>query len=121
MPPAWNAADPIATWLAVGRENLWIRRAADPLFTRCSFVVCADASELKARLAHGNWSMGQAFFLGNLCFIQQVGGGDEWLVIKETVAFESASCGHMIAIGTFDPFLARIQTASVERCKALDY
>ena len=77
MTPAWNAADPIATCLAVGKTNRWIRCAWDPRFTRRSFERCADADQLKARLAHGNWCLGQAFFLGDLCFIQQV-NGDEW-------------------------------------------
>jgi hypothetical protein len=112
--PAWNPADPVATWLAIGEANRWIRRACDPPFTRASFIACADAAELAARLAHGNWCLGQAFFLGDLCFIQQVGGGDEWLVIKENVAFESASCGHMIASSSFDDFLSRIRAATLE-------
>ena len=99
--PAWNPADPVATWLAIGEANRWIRRACDPPFTRKCFVECADAVELAERLAHGNWCLGQAFFLGDLCFIQQVGGGDEWLVIKQNVAFESASCAHMITSGSF--------------------
>src|ERR1700693_1993898 len=43
----WNPADPIATWLALGEQNRWIRRACDPPFTRRSFVACADAAELK--------------------------------------------------------------------------
>src|ERR1700687_6208745 len=50
----WNPADPIAPWLALGRENRWIRRAVDPRFNRESFTRCADAEELKRRLAHGN-------------------------------------------------------------------
>jgi hypothetical protein len=119
--PAWNAADPVATWLAVGEANRWISRAGDPPFTRAAFTRCADATELKARLAHGNWCLGSAFYLGDLCFIEQVGGGDEWLVIKQNVAFESASCGHMITTGTFDNFLSRIEAASLEACTALTY
>jgi hypothetical protein len=119
--PAWNSADPIATWLVLGEANRWVRRACDPHFTRSSFTRCADAAELIARLAHGNWCLGQAFYLGDLCFIEQVGGGDEWLVIKQNVAFESASCAHMIATGTFDAFLARIAAATLEACAALTY
>jgi hypothetical protein len=65
--------------------------------------------------------LGQAFFLGDLCFIQQVGGGDEWLVIKENVAFESVSAGTMIEQGTFDDFLARIAAASLYACAKLIY
>jgi hypothetical protein len=119
--PAWNPADPVTTWLAIGEANRWICRACDPAFTRKCFVECADAAELAERLAYGNWCLAQAFFLGDLCFIQQVGGGDEWLVIKHNVAFESASCEHMIASGTFVDFLARVQAATVEQCASLAY
>jgi hypothetical protein len=119
--PAWNSADPVSTWLAIGQANRWIRRACDPPFTRASFVACGDGAELKGRLAHGNWCLGQAFCLSNLCFIQQVGGGDEWLVIKENVAFESVSAGTMIEQGTFDDFLARIAGASLYACAKLIY
>ena len=119
--PLWNPADQIATWLAIGEANRWVRRACDPPFTRASFVECCDAAELTTRLAHGNWCLGSAFWLGDLCFIQQVGGGDEWLVIKENVAFESASCGHMIASGSFDDFLSRIGAATLEACASLAY
>jgi hypothetical protein len=119
--PAWKPADPIATWVAVGHANRWIRRACDPPFTRASFVACADAAELEARLAHGNWCLGSAFWLGDLCFIEQVGGGDEWLAIKQNVAFDSASCGAMIASGTFDDFLSRIGAATPEACATLTY
>jgi hypothetical protein len=119
--PEWNRADPIATWLAIGRRNIWIDRAYDPPFTRASFAECKTLDELRARFEHGNWSLGTAFWFGALCFIQQVDGGDEWLTIKENVAFESASCGRMIAAGSFDEFMRRIEAASLEQCASLDY
>jgi hypothetical protein len=119
--PAWQPADPIATWLAIGETNRWICRAVDPPFDRRSFNVCADAAELEARFVHGNWCLGSAFYLGNLCFIQQVDGGDEWLGIKENVAFESASCAAMIAAGTFRDFLSDVQGATLEQCATLTY
>src|SRR5947207_1962501 len=84
--PAWSPANPIETWLALGLGNRWIRWAWDPPFTRRSFTRCSDAAELKARLEHGNWCLGSAFYLGDLCFIEQAGGAGEWLVIKENVA-----------------------------------
>lgn len=121
MSAAWNPTDPIATWLIIGAANRWIREACDPPFTRASFTRCADAAEFKARLAHGNWCLGSAFYLGTLCFIEQTGGGDEWLVIKENVAFESVSAAAMIADGTFDEFLARISAASLYACAKLSY
>jgi hypothetical protein len=119
--PAWNPADPIETWLAIGLANRWIRWACDPPFTRQSFTKCSDAVELKAKFEHGNWCLGSAFYHGDLCFIEQVDGAGEWLVIKENVAFESASCGVMIANGTFDDFLSRIQAATPEQCARLAY
>jgi hypothetical protein len=121
MSAAWNPADPFSTWLSLGRENRWIGQAWDPPFTRQSFSRCADAAELKARLEHGNWCLGSAFYLGELCFIEQTDGADKWLVIKANLAFESASCGAMIANGTFDDFLSRIQAATPEQCARLAY
>ena len=48
---------------------------------------------------HGNWCLGDAVIYKNLCFIQQVNGGDEWLTIKnfldEAIAFESLSFEEM--------------------------
>ena len=121
MSVAWNTADPIAAWLVLGRQNRWIRRACDPPFNRRSFVACANVEELKAKLSHGNWCLGQAFYVGDLCFIEQQAGAGEWLVVKQNVAFESATCAWMIEEGTFDAFLARIQAASVGQCKSLSY
>jgi hypothetical protein len=118
---AWNPADPLETWLALGFANRWIREACDPPFTRRSFVACSDATELKGRLEHCNWCLGSAFYLGDLCFIEQTDGAGEWLVIKQNVAFESASCGVMIANGTFDAFLSRVQAATPEQCGRLAY
>jgi len=117
----WNPADPIETGLSLGLANRWIRRACDPPFTRRSFTRCSDSAELRAHFEHGNWCLGSAFYLGELCFIEQTDGAGEWLVIKQDVAFESASCGVMIANGTFDDFLSRIQAAPPEQCARLEY
>ena len=119
--PAWYPAHPIATWLLLGMQNRWVRRAVDPPFTRSSFTRCANAEELISHLAHGNWCLGSAFYLDELCFIEQQAGAGEWLVVKQNVVFESASCGQMIEEGTFDAFLADIQAATPEQCKALKY
>jgi hypothetical protein len=96
-------------------------RAWDPPFTRRSFTECADTAELKRYLEHCNWCLGSAFYLGDLCFIEQTDDGGEWLVAKENVAFESASCGDMIENGTFDDFLSRVQSASLEHFAQLAY
>ena len=114
----------LSTWLALGRNNLWIRNACDPEFNERSFYHCQDMAELISKLRQMNWSLGSAFTLGNLCFIQQVDGGDEWLTIKEDVPFESMSCGWMIKhrgeaymIGIIEA----IQRASKDDCRMLRY
>jgi hypothetical protein len=118
---AWNPEDPVATWLLLGQANRWIRQAWDPPFTRASFTRCAHAADLKFFLAHGNWSLGSAFYIGELGFIEQTGGGDEWLVIKQNVAVESVSAAAMIEAGTFDEFLERVLVASPYACAKLCY
>jgi len=79
-------------WIEIGKENPWIRQADDPVFDVDSFGECLCRSHLIDRILHGNWCLGQAFFFRDLCFINQVNGGDEWLVIKGSVAFESFTC-----------------------------
>ena len=113
--------DLIDKWVTLGQSNMWIRYAADPPFNKESFHFCQNADELALWFGHGNWCLGSAFALGNLAFINQVNGGDEWLVIKETTAFESASCGYMLKTGSLEDFINRIQNATIEQCKALDY
>ncbi len=119
--PDWTPNDPIATWLALGHDNIWISRAWDPPFDRKSFHRCADRAELLAKMEHGNWCLGQSFWLGDLCFIQQVDGGDEWLTIKQNVAFESVTFRAMIRSGRFESFLDRIEQATLEQCRQLEY
>lgn len=114
----------LAVWLAIGQKNRWIRRATDPHFNARSFYECRNMAELVEKFRHGNWSLGSAFTLGDLCFIQQDDGGDEWLTIKEDVAFESMSCGWMIkhrGEAYFIAIVEAIQRASKEDCKRLRY
>lgn len=119
--PAWNPEDPVGVWLEIGRCNPWIRAAWDPPFDRRSFFEAADLDALEERLEHGNWSLGQAFHLGELCFINQVNGGDEWLTIRRNLAFESISAEPMIATGRFRAFIADILAASPDECRRLAY
>ncbi len=86
----------IAIWLGVGRRNPWIASAADPPFSEKSFTHCAGDGELLDYLAAGNWSVGQAFYRGNLCFIEQAEAGDEWLVARGALPFESVSARWII-------------------------
>lgn len=111
----------ISKWLKIGKKNFWIRQAWDPPFTKNSFYFCQDAEELKGKFISGNWCLGQAFVLGNLCFINQVNGGDEWLTIKDDCVFESISWQVVIKNGEFENLLSRLQSATLEACKKLEY
>ena len=60
-----------------------------------SCIVVDELKKIYKFFKHGNWCLGQSVIYRELCFIQQVDGGDEWLTIKnfgdEAVAFESIS------------------------------
>lgn len=104
----------LQSWLKIGRNNPWIKGAWDPPFTDTSFHECADMDELMEKFEHGNWSLGQAFVLGDVCFIQQVDGGDEWLTITEDVPFESVSFKRIIETRGRDHAVALLEWLVLE-------
>lgn len=121
---ASRAASWIPTWLRIGKRNPWVREASDPPFNMQSFHGCPSDDELLDKFAHGNWCLGQAFYRGDLCFIQQVDGGDEWLTIKQDAPFESISFGRIIETQgrqAAQALLDRLRAASVDRCRGLEY
>ncbi|OVE79907.1 hypothetical protein BVY01_01280 [bacterium I07] len=111
----------IETWIRIGCQNSWIAGAYDPEFSEKSFAECQTQDELENQFIHGNWCLGQAFYYQNICFINQVNGGDEWLVIRDDIAFESFTCSKIIERGEFDELIGRIQTATPEQLKSLNY
>jgi uncharacterized protein DUF3846 len=116
-------------WLQIGQENPWIKHADDPPFTKGSFYGCQSVDELEERLSFTNWSLGTAFHYRDLCFINQVDGGDEWLTIKSfrdqgkatSLAFESITFGQFIEEGRFKDLIERLLKASREDCRRLTY
>ena len=121
---ATRSASWIPTWVKLGKANPWIRQASDPPFDTQSFHACVHDDELLDKFAHGNWCLGQAFVRDDLCFIQQVNGGDEWLTIKQDVPFESISFGHILRTQGREvakALLDRLKAATVERCRSLTY
>jgi hypothetical protein len=72
----WYLVDPISTWLAIGRQNVWIRRAWDPPFDRTSFEHAPSVERLRQRLLEVSWSAGKAFWMDGLCLIQKVSRED---------------------------------------------
>jgi hypothetical protein len=122
-------AELLNQWLDIGRENPWIKYADDPPFTRSSFYGCQSMEELEERLGFAAWALGTAFYYRNLCFINQVDGGDEWLTIKsfregdklDSLAFESITFERYIEEGTFKGLIERLLRASKEDCRRLTY
>jgi hypothetical protein len=108
-------------WYQLGVGNPWIREANDPPFTRNSFIGCFSVKELEDQLGFGNWSLGTAFYYRDLCFINQINGGDEWLTIRHGVAFESITVQSYIEDGEFASLITRLLTASKEQCQRLEY
>lgn len=111
----------IEEWLRIGRDNVWIKRANDPPFTRDSFYRCETKRELKEKLEHGNWAVGVAFYFRDLCFINQDDGGDEWLTIRYGIAFESISWSLVIERGGFFRVLLRLLEATPDQCRNRSY
>lgn len=116
----------IRLWVELGKENPWICEADDPPFTIESFHICATMHDLIDRLSQGNWTLGQGFALGDLCFINQIDGAGEWLVIRGELPFESYTYrarneDHTAAAIRFGIFVAEITVATDEQLRALDY
>jgi len=66
----------------------------DDCLNKDSCCAVDDIRVLKAFFKNGNWCLGQSVIYKNLCFMQQVNGGDEWLTMKmfsngEVISFES--------------------------------
>ncbi|MFC5289371.1 DUF3846 domain-containing protein [Actinokineospora guangxiensis] len=108
-------------WFRAGQENRWIRAATDPPFTLASFTGCFSIEELEEQLTAAAWCVGTAFYYRDLCLIQQVDGGDEWLVIRHGVPFESLTVGPLIETGRFTELVRRFLAASKEQCEGLTY
>jgi hypothetical protein len=89
-----------------------------------SCIVVNSLKELFNFFNHGNWCLGVAVIYKNLCFIQQVDGGDEWLTIKnfdnEAIDFESISFERMEYI-EFEELIKRLLRADKEQCIHLNY
>jgi hypothetical protein len=108
-------------WYQLGMTNPWVKAADDPPFTRNSFVGCFSVDELAERITAVSWTIGTAFYYRDLCFIQQVDGGDEWLTIRHGVAFESMTLTPYVEDGSFPGLMRRLLAATKGQCKRLTY
>ena len=112
--------DKIQTWIKIGKANPWIKQvgsgnpedlcAYEAPFGENYFYECKTLDELKEKFERNNWCLGQAFYYQNLCFINQIDGGDEWLTIKDNWAFESISWMLIIKAGDFENLMERLLT-----------
>lgn len=115
----------IKAWDKIGKLNPWIKQGNDPIFDleddRLKSYMNSKF-ENKAfmfdKMNLGNWCLGETFFYNDICFINQVNGGNEWLVIKGKTSFES------LTLTTFDSFISfmdRVEKATEAQCKKLEY
>ncbi|HTD98362.1 MAG TPA: hypothetical protein VK668_03715 [Mucilaginibacter sp.] len=111
----------LEVWYDIGCKNSWISGAVDPPFQRQSLCKCDTLETLKSYLKSGNWCLGQGFYFQNLCFINQMNGGDEWLTIKDDYAFESITFEGIILRGEFEDLISRLLRATREQCINLEY
>ena len=120
----------IEKWLSIAQQNPWIRQrgssdandtcAFEPPLSEQDFFQCNTVVELYNYLVRGNWMLGQPFYFKNLCFINQINAGDEWLVIRNGIAFESLTAGAM-GYEQFRDWIKCVMNATDEDLKNLEY
>ena len=90
-----------------------------------SFKIYHELAELKETLSRSNWCIGTACIYNDLCFMNQVDGGGEWLTIKrfgkEAIAFESMTMSLIIQDGEFEETISRLEAATKEQCQTRTY
>lgn len=119
--PTPEPKDQIDIWIMLGRANPWIAGAYDPPFTRNSFYQCKTVEELKEKFKFANWCLGQAFYYKDICFINQVNGGGEWLTIRYNIPFESITMSLVMKNGEFESLIERLLTATKMQCERCEY
>ena len=120
----------VEKWLSIAQQNPWIRQrgsgdandtcAFEPSLTEQDFFQCYTVEELYSFLARGNWMLGQPFYFQNLCFINQINAGNEWLVIRDGFAFESLTTGAM-EYEKFADWIECVMKATEEDLRNLTY
>lgn len=105
-----------------------------PNISRVGLITRID--DLIRYFKFGNWGRGSGVVYENLCFLQQVNGGDEWKVTKNfpngSIAFESISFEHIITdkwkehphengADRAKDIIRRLQKATRKQCEECDY
>jgi hypothetical protein len=110
----------IQKWVSIGKENPWIRTAYDPAFDASQVHEKKSIQELYDHFQHGNWCIGDAPYYQNICFINQVDGGCEYMVIRDDISFESLSADRY-SLEKLTTFIERVQKATPEQLRKLKY
>lgn len=119
----------------IGMKNYWCSGTAarsdgdyiveEDRLNKNSFKIYENLEEIKETLSRDNWCLGTSCIYNDLCFMNQVDGGGEWLTIKrfgdEAIAFESMSMAAIIKDGKFEETIRRLATATKEQCQTLTY
>jgi hypothetical protein len=95
-------------WESIGNRNIFIRNAVDPPFSKRSFEKCESLNDMYYFLNTSTWCLGQGFYYQNLCIINQMNGGDEWLVIKDSYVIDSFSFDMIIRKGRFFQLMEKL-------------
>jgi hypothetical protein len=120
----------VEKWLSIAQQSVWIRQrgsknpedicAFEPRLNEQDFFQCGSIPELYNLLTQGNWILGQPFYYRDLCFINQINAGDEWLVIRDGLAFESLTAGAM-KYEEFRDWIECVFNATEEQLRRLEY
>lgn len=115
------------------QENRWLRRGGcawqdDPYLEDYpyEFARLDDIEDLRAFFAHGNWALRQGIVCGDLAFVNQDDGGDEWWTLRRTqdgwLAFESWALEGMAKDPVaFSRLITSMQMATLEQCRRIRY
>lgn len=118
---------------AICQENGWLKRGGydwqdDPYLEEYpyEFDRCFSLKDLSDFFKAGNWAIRQGVVYGDLAFIQQVDGGDEWWALKQDgetwVPFESIGFKRIAGdISELTRHVAGMRLATIDECKHLDY
>lgn len=106
----------VMRWLQLGKSYPQLRQAADPPFDTQSFHECQSHGELIGKLKQGGWPLAQAFYVGDLCLIQQDVLG-RWLAIKGDTILGSLPLTHITVregAGAAEQVLCDLQATTCE-------
>ena len=108
------------TWHKLAMKNPWIIEAWDPPLHITEQCIKNTIEELFDHFQRGNWCLADCVIYDDICFINQIDGGSEYLVIKRDCAFESLSANRL-PLDELTDFISDVKQATNEQLKNLTY